>query len=426
MQALLPYLLGEEHPAGVRLVDSQPCIRAQDIEEVGDNRHTTFFEMLGNWSLGDYFKEAQIRAFFAFLTKEVGLDPRRLYVTCFAGDERYGLPRDEESASIWYRVFQEAGVPASVVHVGSQANGDRVGVRGDERIFYYDSDENWWSRGGSLEGTPLGDPCGPDSEVFYDFGPEYHDPSFGLAHPASDSGQFMEIGNQVFMQYRREQDGSFTQLERPNVDFGGGLERITAASLGTPDVYQGSLLWPIVQLLECLSSTSYEVAQTQLRIITDHLRGAVFLAGDGVVPSNKEQGYVMRRLLRRAISTAHGIGLTEDFFEPVVNEIVDIYSDAYPQLHMKRAEIVTVFVKEEQTFRRTLAKGLQALRRYEGRVLTGEDIFVLSDTHGFPKELSVELAREYGIEVYPRWQAGFDLLLEAQRARSRGNSKLKA
>ena len=221
MQPLLPYLLGEKHPKGVRLTDSQTCLRAQDIDDVGDNRHTTFFEMLGNWSLGDYFKEQQIRQFFEFLTDVVGLDPSKIYVSCFIGNEKYNIPRDDESAEIWRKVFAEKGIDAKIVELDTAENGDKLGLQGG-RIFFYNDKENWWSRGGGLDLTPIGDPCGPDSEVFYDFGEENHDASFGEAHPASDSGRFMEIGNQVFMQYRRMEDGSFEPLEKKNVDFGGG------------------------------------------------------------------------------------------------------------------------------------------------------------------------------------------------------------
>ena len=425
MQALLPFLLGQQHPDGHRLVDSQPCLRAQDIENVGDNRHTTFFEMLGNWSLGDYFKEQQIRWFFEFLVDVVGLDPARISVTCFIGDAEHGIPRDDEAASIWQRVFAEKGIEAGIASIGSQADGDARGVRDGERIFFYDSTENWWSRGGDLFTTPLGDPCGPDSEVFYDFGPDHHDPAFGLAHPASDSGQFMEIGNQVFMQYRRELDGSFTPLEQRNVDFGGGLERIAAASLGTPDVYRISLLAPIVETLERLSGTSYADDPHSLRIIADHLRGAVFLASDGVRPSNKEQGYVMRRLLRRAIRTAYGIGLRDSFFGAVVDQIAGLYEDAFPELADRRDEILEVLLREEASFRRTLQAGLKALRGFEGRTLTGADVFLLSDTHGFPRELSVEEAERLGIAVDADWELEYDSALQAQRERSRGSSRLQ-
>src|SRR5690606_14142684 len=267
MQPLLPYLLGQEHPAGIRLVDSQTCLRAQDIEDIGDNRHTTFFEMLGNWSMGDYFKEQQIRWFFEFLVDVAGLDPHKIYVTAYIGDEKHGIPRDTEAAEIWKKVFAEKGIDAKIADIGSQADGDKRGILPGERIFFYDDGENWWSRGGALEKTPIGDPCGPDSEVFYDFGPQNHDPSFGKAHPASDSGQFMEIGNQVFMQYSRQDDGSFEPLSKKNVDFGGGLERIAAAKIDSPDVFKISLLHPIIEELERLSGKSYESNTSSMRVI---------------------------------------------------------------------------------------------------------------------------------------------------------------
>lgn len=426
MQSLLPYLLGAEHPAGNRLVDSQPCVRAQDIDEVGDNRHTTFFEMLGNWSLGDYFKETQIRQFFTFLVDIVGLDPEKIYVTCFMGDESNGIPEDDEAASIWQTLFAERGVSNGIARIGSQADGDARGVRPGERIFFYDGGENWWSRGGSLEGTPIGDPCGPDSEVFYDFGPEHQDPAFGLAHPASDGGQFMEIGNQVFMQYRRLDDGSFEELARRNVDFGGGLERIAAASLGSDDVFRISLLWPIIECLQQLTGRRYEDETAAMRIIADHLRGATFLAVDGVVPSNKEQGYVMRRLLRRAIRLALSLGLTENFFSVIVPVIAELYADDFPEVAASRDEVIAVLVKEEKSFRRTLAAGLDMVAGYAGQVMTGRDVFRLSDTSGFPKELTIEEAARLKIEVAPDWAAEFDEALQEQRARSRGATRLGA
>lgn len=426
MQSLLPYLLGEPHPEGVRLTDSQPCVRAQDIDDVGDNRHTTFFEMLGNWSLGDYFKEVQIRQFFTFLVDVVGLDPSKIYVTCFIGDPANGIPRDDEAAAIWAAVFAERGVSNGIAEIGSQEDGDVRGVREGERIFFYDGGENWWSRGGSLEATPIGDPCGPDSEVFFDFGPEHQDPAYGLAHPASDGGQFMEIGNQVFMQYRRLEDGRFEELAKRNVDFGGGLERIAAASLGSDDVFRISLLWPIVAKLEELTGRRYDDETAAMRIIADHLRGATFLAVDGVRPSNKEQGYVMRRLLRRAIRLALSLGLSENFFGEIVPVIADLYANDYPEVAAARDEVVAVLVKEETSFRHTLEGGLVALAEYQGRVLTGADVFRLSDTHGFPKELSVEEAGRLGIEVAPTWADDFAAALEEQRARSRGATRLGA
>ncbi|MBR5938940.1 hypothetical protein IKZ77_00065 [Candidatus Saccharibacteria bacterium] len=251
MQPLLPYLLGKEHKDGSRLADSQPCLRTQDIDDVGDPRHTTVFEMLGNWSLGDYFKEEQIRNFFKFLTEEVGIDPSRIYVTCFIGNEKYGIPKDIEAAEIWQKVFEEVGIEAKIAEIGSAKDGDKRGIKPGERIFFYDDKENWWSRGGGIETTPFGDPCGPDSEVFYDFGEDKQDvEKYGLAHPASDGARFMEIGNQVFMQYKRNDDGSFSELARKNVDFGGGLERIAAAAIGSFDVFKTTLMNPIIDKQE--------------------------------------------------------------------------------------------------------------------------------------------------------------------------------
>lgn len=423
MQPLLPYLLGQEHPAGQRLVDSQTCLRAQDIEDVGDNRHTTFFEMLGNWSMGDYFKEQQIRWFFEFLTEKAGIDPNKLYVTCFIGDEAHGIPRDTEAAEIWQRVFNEAGIDAEIAEIGSAKAGDERGIKPGERIFYYDDGENWWSRGGGLDKTPIGDPCGPDSEVFYDFGPEHHAEGFGKAHPASDSGQFMEIGNQVFMQYRRLDDGSFEPLERKNVDFGGGLERIAAASLGNPDVYRISLLWPIIEKLQELSGKNYEEHTESMRVIADHLRGATFLAVDGCVPSNKEQGYVMRRLIRRAIRFAFDLGIEQNFLEQIIPVIADLYHDDYPEVANNREEVIAVLIKEEKVFRQTLRKGLAQMQKFAANGLTGVELFTLYDTFGFPVELSTEEAVKQEIQLSENWRQEFDDKMAEQRARSQTAAK---
>lgn len=423
MQPLLPYLLGQKHPSGIRLVDSQTCLRAQDIEDVGDNRHTTFFEMLGNWSLGDYFKEQQIRWFFEFLTQKAGVDPERIYVTCFIGDESRGIPRDTEAAEIWQKIFQENGITAEIAEIGSAENGDKRGIKPGERIFYYDDGENWWSRGGGLDKTPIGDPCGPDSEVFYDFGPEHHAEGFGLAHPASDSGQFMEIGNQVFMQYRRLQDGSFEPLEKKNVDFGGGLERIAAAANQNPDVYRISLLWPIIEKLQELSGKKYESHTESMRVIADHLRGASFLAVDGAVPANKEQGYVMRRLLRRAIRYAFDLGIEQNFLEQIVPLIADLYASDYPEVASSRETIIAVLAKEEKVFRQTLRKGLAQLEKFSANGLTGIELFTLYDTYGFPVELSTEEAYKREIKVSDDWRQEFDDKMAEQRARSQTAAK---
>ena len=418
MQPLLPYLLGQDHPQGTKLADSQTCLRAQDIEDVGDNRHTTFFEMLGNWSMGEYFKRQQIEWFFEFLTEEVRLDPHKIYVSCFIGDEKNNIPRDDEAAQIWQEVFAKKGIEAKIVELDSAENGDKLGMQGG-RIFFYNDKENWWSRGGGIDSTPIGDPCGPDSEVFYDFGEQHHDASFGQAHPASDSGRFMEIGNQVFMQYRRLDDGSFEPLARKNVDFGGGLERIAAAAIDSPDVFKISLLWPIIKKLESLSGKEYDTHTASMRVIADHLRAAVFLAVDGCVPSNKEQGYVMRRLLRRAIRYSFDLGIEQNFLQEVVPVIADLYEADFPEVKENRESIIAVLVKEEKAFRQTLRKGLRQMQHYIDDGLTGEELFMLYDTFGFPVELSTEEAYKQGIKLSDNWRAEFDAKMDEQRQRSK-------
>ena len=424
MQQLMPFLLGQDHPAGVRLTDSQTCLRAQDIDEVGDNRHTTFFEMLGNWSLGDYFKSEQIRWFFSFLTETVGLDPQKIYVTCFIGDETQGIVRDDTSAKIWQELFAEKGIDAKIVAVGSQNDGNQTGMQ-DGRIFFYDDSENWWSRGGGLAKTPIGDPCGPDSEVFYDFGDANHDASYGLPHPASDSGRFMEIGNQVFMQYQRTESG-FEPLANQNVDFGGGLERIAAAALDSPDVFKISLLWPIIEKLQSISGKSYDSNTASMRVIADHLRAASFLAVDGIVPNNKEQGYVMRRLVRRAIRFAFDLGVEQNFMEQIIPVIADLYEADYPEVAQNRQKIIDILAKEEKAFRQTLRKGLREFVKLfvnADASTHGEILFTLYDTYGFPVELSVEEAFKQDVTLHEDWRAQFDIKMAEQRARSQTASK---
>lgn len=422
MQPLLPYLLGKNHPAGTRLVNSQTCLRAQDIEDVGDNRHTTFFEMLGNWSMGEYFKEQQIEWFFEFLTDVVGLDPHKIYVTCFIGDEEHGIPKDTEAAEIWQRIFEKRGIDAKIVDLDTAENGDRLGMQGG-RIFFYNDKENWWSRGGGIDSTPIGDPCGPDSEVFYDFGEQSHDPSYGEAHPASDSGRFMEIGNQVFMQYRRLEDGSFEPLQRKNVDFGGGLERIAAAQMDSPDVFKISLLAPVIEKIEQLSGKKYDSNTASMRVIADHLRAATFLAVDGCVPANKEQGYVMRRLLRRAIRFAFDLGIEQNFFEEIVPTIADLYAADYPEVAENKQAVIATLAKEEKVFRQTLRKGLRQLEKFAKDGLTGVELFTLYDTYGFPLELSTEEAYRQDITLSEHWRSEFDAKMDEQRKRSQTAAK---
>jgi len=423
MQPMIPYLLGETHPEGVRIVDSQTCLRAMDIEEVGDNRHTTFFEMIGNWSLGDYFKAEQVPWMWEFLTEVVKLDPSKLYITCFIGAPEYDIPKDTEAAGMWQKLFESKGLSSGVADIGSEEDGYRRGIKDGERIFYYDGSKNWWSRNGNPEKTPVGDPCGPDSEMFYDFGTP-HNPEYGEhCHPNCDCGRFMEIGNNVFMAYRKEAEGKFVPLEKPNIDHGSGLERIAAAALDDPDVFKISVMWPIVQKLEAISGKRYDSHQESMRVIADHLRAATFLAVDGVVPSNKEQGYVMRRLLRRAIRFAFELGVEQNFLQDVVPVIADLYVDDYPEVKENREKVIEVLVKEEKAFRQTLRKGIAEMQKMASGELSGADIFRLYDTYGFPVELSTEEAAIKNVELAKDWREEFDEQMEEQRERSKTAAK---
>lgn len=449
MQPMIPYLLGEEHPEGKRLVNSQVCLRAQDIDDIGNDKHTTCFEMLGNWSLGDYFKTEQIQWIAEFLFDVVGLNPERVYVSCYIGNDAYGIPRDEQAIELWQAEFKKRGIDAKVVELGTAVNGSKLGMQGG-RIFLYDGKENWWSRNGNEDGTLVGDPCGPDSEMFYDFGEQYHDEAkWGKPHPASDSPRFFEIGNNVFMGYKKVAEGKFEPLAAPNIDHGSGLERIAAAAIDSPDVYRISLLWPIVEKLEQLSGKKYDSHTNAMRVIADHLRGATFLAVDDVKPSNKEQGYVMRRLMRRAIRFAFELGIEQNFLQEVVPVIAALYEADFPEVAGKKQEVIETLVREEKVFRQTLRKGVTEIDRIIVRGLKdlqfsdedregeerellerkrklrigGTELFLLYDTYGFPVELSVEEFALRDINVSSNWRGEFDQLMAEQKARSQTASK---
>jgi len=399
MQPLIPYLMGETHPKGTRLADSQKCFRAEDIDEVGDNRHTTFFEMLGNWSLGDYFKREQLPWFFEFLTEEVGLDAGRIYVTVFQGDVKAGVPRDDESMGLWQKLFDDKGISYAVSEMGSEEEGGERGMKPGERIFFYDSSKNWWSRSGKPENMPAGEIGGPDSEVFYDFGTP-HDEKFGkYCHPNCDCGRFLEIGNSVFIEYLKEEDGTFSKLPTQNVDFGGGLERITAAALGDPDVFKIDLIAGVVAQIEALSGKKYDDHIEEFRIIADHIRGAVFMVADGILPSNTEQGYFVRRLLRRAVRYADKIGVPAGRFKELSEGVIVVYKNHYSYLEEKQKEILESIEGEEVQFRKTLERGMKEFEKLSQDDITGEDAFILFTTYGFPFELTKELAKEKGIKI---------------------------
>ena len=423
MQPLLPYLLGQNHSLGGRLVDSQTCLRAQDIEEVGDNRHTTFFEMLGNWSLGDYFKKDQINWLWEFLTTKVGLDPTRIFVSCYIGNESAGIPRDVESANIWSEIFKASHIEPKQVDMDTPEKGAMLGDS-EGRIFYY-GDKNWWSRTGTPDTMPEGEPGGPDTELFYLFPQVLHDKSYGdKCHINCDCGRYIELGNCVFMEYLKSAGGVFAKLPKRNVDYGGGLERIAAAALDDPDVYRISLMWPVVEEIEKISGRKYETQTASMRVITDHIRAATFLAVDGTVPSNKEQGYVMRRLIRRAIRFAFDLGIEQNFISDIVSVITGLYEQDFSDVASSRDKVIDVLTKEEKVFRQTLRKGLKQLDRLTAKgVLDGKDVFSLYDTYGFPFELSIEEAYSRGVEVSKDWKTVFNELMEEQRRRSQTAAK---
>ncbi|HMO78056.1 MAG TPA: alanine--tRNA ligase [Candidatus Paceibacterota bacterium] len=448
MQPLIPYLMGEAHPKGRRLANSQKCFRANDIEEVGDNRHTTFFEMLGNWSLGDYSKKEQLRWFFTFLVEHVGLDPARIYVTVFAGDSELNIPKDTESVVIWKELFAEREIEAKDIHIGSEENGYEVGMQGG-RIFYYDAAKNWWSRSGKPDKMPVGEIGGPDSEVFYDFGPEFAtDPRFKdlLPHPNSDSGQFVELGNSVFIEYFKQADGSFGKLPQSNVDFGGGLERIAAAANKDPDVFKVDLLQNVVQQIENLSGKKYADDLTAFRIITDHIRGAVFLIADGVNPGSSDQDYFVRRLLRRAVRFADRLNIPPGMFANLAESVILTYQNHYSKLEEMREFITNIIATEEEQFRKTLASGLKQFNKVTLQVhlvskivdgkrvidkdqapitkkaISAQNAFELYTTYGFPIELTEEIATEKGLVVE---RDGFDALMTEHREKSRAGAEQK-
>lgn len=377
MQPLVPYLSGEKHPLGKRLYNIQPGIRTGDIEEVGDNRHTTFFEMMGNWSLGDYFKKEQLTWKWDFLTNKIGLSPEQLHVSIFEGG--FGLEKDTESEKIWL----ELGVP-------------------QERIHPYDASKNWWSRSGPPDNMPSGEIGGPSSEVFYDFGTE-HDPAYGAeCHPNCDCGSFFEICNSVFIQYRKEEDGSLSELPQKNVDFGGGLERMLAAMNNNPDIFKSDVFYPIIQKLEIVTKKNYDdnsETASHMQVIADHMRASVFLISEGVVPSNKEHGYILRRLLRRSAIKAYeltgsldDINLLKNAIEPVIR----IFDGIYFSGDVKE-KVEPVVGKELAKFSKTLERGLREVEKLEE--INGQVAFDLFQSYGFPVELTQELAEKKGQTV---------------------------
>lgn len=380
MQPLVPYLTGQKHPMGARLADAQKCVRTDDIDEVGDNRHLTFFEMLGNWSLGDYFKRESITWSFEFLTDEkwLGIDPKKIYITVFEGDA--DAPRDNESIDIWQALFLVRGIKAEL--------GDRIRA--------YPKKKNWWGPAG------LTGPCGPDTEIFYDTG-KSHDLAFGAeCHQNCDCGKFVEIWNNVFMEYEKQADGTFKPLAQKNVDTGMGLERITAFIQNVETLFETDAFQPAIAKIAELSGKKYDGNERAFRIIADHVRAATFIIGDtnGVVPSNVGQGYIVRRLLRRAIREGRRLGIKDGFTHLVAEVYVGMYGEHYTELEQNLLKIIDEMKKEEEKFGKTLEKGMRELEKMLSHgMITGEQAFLLFSSYGFPLELTEEILKEKGMQV---------------------------
>ena len=398
MHPLVPYILGAEHPSGNRLVDYQKCIRTGDIDAVGDPHHLTFFEMLGNWSLGDYFKEEAIRYSYEFLTEWIHIDPAKLSVTVFAGDD--GVPRDDFSASVW----RSLGIP-------------------EDRIYFLPREDNWWGPAGEVG------PCGPDSEMFIDTG---RDSCGSDCRPGCKCGKYFEIWNDVFMQYRKTPEGTYVQMERQCVDTGMGIERTIAVLQGKTSVYETEVFTPIIEAIGALCGVVYgqdETKDISVRIIADHTRTSVFILGDqrGVKPSNVGQGYILRRLIRRAVRHGRKLGIEGKFLAGLAQTVIDMYSAPYPELLGNRDFVLTELALEEEKFSTTLQKGehefekmLPNLLKGNSRVINGRLAFKLYDTYGFPIELTEELAKEHGFSVDSE---GFNVAFEKHQEISRAGAE---
>lgn len=410
MQQLVPYLLGEVHPLGTRLYDFQRCLRSQDIDEIGDNRHILLFEMVGNWSLGDYFKKEQLQWIFQFLVGKLHLDPNKLYVTAFKGQD--GLPQDEESIAIWKEEFAKVGIQADI----------------GNHIYLYDATKNWWSRAGVPSNMPAGEPGGPDSEIFYEFTHVQHDKKFGeTCHPNCDCGRYLEICNSVFMQYKKNADGTFSLLPKQNVDFGGGLERFIMAMENDPDIFATSLFSPIIKEIENITHLSYadEKNRPPMRIIADHLKASVFLIKDGVLPSNKEQGYVLRRLLRRlTVKLRNLLGKlpSPDEVASVSEKVLELYEGVYFDPAKDLELIKQIITDEIKKFNASLEKGIKQIEKIP--TIDGKIAFDLYQSYGFPLEVTEELYREKGQEIdRVQFMGEFNKHKELSRSASAGKFK---
>ena len=392
MQPLVPYLLGEKHPEGTRLTDFQKCLRTNDIDEVGDNRHLTYFEMLGNWSLGDYFKEESIAMSFEFLTKELGIPVEKLSVTCFAGDE--DCQRDEVTASCW----RKAGIP-------------------EDRIYYFGKDDNWWIAG--EEG-----PCGPDTEMFYDTGKPKCSEN---CNPSCGCGKYVEIWNNVFMEFFKTKDGKYTKLKQHNVDTGLGLERMTMLLQGKETPFDTELFKPVMDKLQELAGENDSIESR--RIVAEHLRASMMIIQDGGLPSNVDRGYILRRLIRRMVRHLRKLQINLNELEELIDLNIDTLKEMYPELHQNSNKIKSVIIEEKDKFEKTLERGEREFNKIVNRMknegqdtISGQDLFTLYETYGFPPEVTQDLAREAGLKVDT---TEFDKLFKEHQEKSRMGSEQK-
>lgn len=392
MQPLVPYLLGEKHPKGTRLTDFQKCLRTNDIDEVGDNRHLTYFEMLGNWSLGDYFKEESIAMSFEFLTKELGIPVEKLSVTCFAGDE--DCQRDEVTASCW----KKAGIP-------------------EDRIYYFGKDDNWWIAG--EEG-----PCGPDTEMFYDTGKPKCSEN---CNPSCGCGKYVEIWNNVFMEFFKTKDGKYTKLKQHNVDTGLGLERMTMLLQGKETPFDTELFKPVMDKLQELAGENDSIESR--RIVAEHLRASMMIIQDGGLPSNVDRGYILRRLIRRMVRHLRKLQINLNELGELIDLNIDTLKEMYPELHQNSNKIKSVIIEEKDKFEKTLERGEREFNKIVNRMknegqdtISGQDLFTLYETYGFPPEVTQDLAREAGLKVDT---TEFDKLFKEHQEKSRMGSEQK-
>ena len=391
MQPLVPYLLGEKHPEGTRITDYQKCLRTNDIDEVGDNRHLTYFEMLGNWSLGDYFKEESIAMSFEFLTKELEIPAEKISVTCFAGDEN--APRNQITAECW----KKAGIP-------------------EERIYYYGKEDNWWIAG--EEG-----PCGPDTEMFYDTGKPACGPNCG---PSCDCGKYIEIWNNVFMEYYKSKDGTYSKLKQHNVDTGLGLERMAMLLQGKETPFDIELFEPIMKKLEEISKR--DIIESR-RIVAEHLRASMMVIADGGRPSNIDRGYVLRKLIRRMVRHMNKMQIDLSELEELIDLNIDTLKEMYPELINNKDTIKQVIIEEKDKFIKTLSHGekefekaINKAKQENKKIIDGQTIFKLYETYGFPPEITADLAKEQGFEID---NSEFERLFKEHQNKSRMGSEQK-